>query len=95
MNRMENLRNCKYIYIFVFCQIPFQGFPRDSNRYNIRKQLRVTGSGGLTFNTTQTYGVFFNTKGFSIYVQTDKGVYKPSQTGEMRDALHAALVSCS
>ena len=85
MNRMENLRNCKYI--FVFCQIPFQGFPRDSNRYNIRKQLRVTGSGGLTFNTTQTYGVFFNTKGFSIYVQTDKGVYKPSQTGETECAI--------
>ncbi|CAB4017257.1 CD109 antigen-like, partial [Paramuricea clavata] len=64
--------------------IPFEGFPRDSNRYNIRKQLRVTGTGGLTFNTTQTNGVFFNTKGFSIYVQTDKGVYKPSQTVHMR-----------
>lgn len=70
----------------VLPQIPFQGFPHDSNKYNVKKELRVVGSGGLTFNTTtlaQSHEVFFDLKGFSVYVQTDKGVYKPSQTGEL------------
>ena len=68
----------------MFSQIPLQGFPKDSNQYKNKKELRIVGSGGLTFNTTQKYGgLFFNMKGFSIYVQTDKGVYKPSQTGKV------------
>ena len=39
----------------------------------------MTGNGGLKFKE-KSY-VKFEDKGFSIYIQTDKGVYKPGQTG--------------
>ena len=41
--------------------------------------LSVNGSGGLTFQEEKL--VMFKEKGLSIYVQTDKGIYKPGQTG--------------
>ena len=52
----------------------------DNERY-VRKNIRVIGSGGLTFNETKS--VNFDVKGLKIYIQTDKGIYKPGQTGEM------------
>ena len=31
---------------------------------------------------TESNEIYFNEKGFSVYVQTDKGIYKPGQTGK-------------
>ena len=41
--------------------------------------LRVTGSGGLTF--TNETNLTVDQKCVSMFVQTDKGIYKPGQTG--------------
>ena len=43
-------------------------------------ELSVNGTGGLQFSE-KSY-IQFREKGFSIYIQTDKGIYKPGQTGE-------------
>ena len=70
-------------YFRVFSKIPREGFPENSDGYQTTKYLEVTGSGGLTFNKTSR-SITFNKKGFTIYVQTDKGIYKPGQTGKFR-----------
>ena len=41
--------------------------------------LSVNGTGGATFSKTKY--LRFVQKGFTIYIQTDKAVYKPGQTG--------------
>lgn len=66
----------------VFSKIPTEGFPENSAGYQTTKYLKVSGSGGLTFNKTSR-SILFNKKGFTIYVQTDKGIYKPGQTGKL------------
>nr|AEG67300.1 alpha-2-macroglobulin [Branchiostoma belcheri tsingtauense] len=45
-------------------------------------KLKVEGTGGLTF--TEEKDLTFNSKSSSIFVQTDKGKYKPGQTVKMR-----------
>nr|BAJ05272.1 CD109-like molecule [Diadumene lineata] len=45
-------------------------------------RLMVNGSGGLTFYN-ESY-LTFRSKGMSIYVQMDKGIYKPGQKVQMR-----------
>ena len=45
--------------------------------------LRVTGSGGLTFRNETSLKV--DQKCVSVFIQTDKGIYKPGQTS--RDSL--------
>ncbi|CAB4022747.1 CD109 antigen-like, partial [Paramuricea clavata] len=65
-------------------QIPSEGFPENSVSYQTTKHLEVIGSGGLTFNETKSRSVKFVKKGVTIYVQTDKGIYKPGQTVHMR-----------
>ncbi|KAK3746400.1 hypothetical protein QZH41_018213, partial [Actinostola sp. cb2023] len=45
-------------------------------------RLTVNGSGGLTF-FNESY-IEFRSKGMLIYVQMDKGIYKPGQTVHMR-----------
>ena len=45
--------------------------------------LSVNGSGGLQFQ--EETSVTFKQKGLSIYIQTDKGIYKPGQTGKTRN----------
>ena len=52
------------------------------DRYNTKKYLEVIGSGGLTFNSSQSWSIVLDNKGFTIYIQTDKGIYKPGQTGK-------------
>jgi CD109 antigen len=44
--------------------------------------LNATGSGGLTFSNSTTVQV--NSKCMSVFIQTDKGIYKPGQTVQMR-----------
>jgi CD109 antigen len=46
----------------------------------------VNGSGGLTFQN-KSY-IEFRPKGMSIYVQMDKGIYKPGQTGKHSHSYH-------
>ena len=41
--------------------------------------LVVEGSGGVTFNETRMLEV--KSKRLSIFIQTDKAIYKPGQTG--------------
>jgi uncharacterized protein YfaS (alpha-2-macroglobulin family) len=65
----------------LFSQIPSDGFP-ESDSQKDQHVLRVTGSGGLTFNVTELHSIMFDKKGFTVYVQTDKGIYKPGQTGK-------------
>ena len=49
--------------------------PREDGPYS----LRVTGSGGLTFMDETT--LIVDQKCVSVFIQTDKGMYKPGQTG--------------
>lgn len=42
-------------------------------------EIEVTGSGGLVF--TNKTGLSYQSKGISIFIQTDKAMYKPGQTG--------------
>ncbi|XP_019629167.1 PREDICTED: CD109 antigen-like isoform X3 [Branchiostoma belcheri] len=55
--------------------------PTDLTAGNAYK-LQVEGTGGLTF--TEEKDLTFNSKSSSIFVQTDKGKYKPGQTVKMR-----------
>ena len=43
--------------------------------------LSVNGSGGTGFSETRY--IYFQEKGFTIYIQTDKAVYKPGQNGRL------------
>ncbi|XP_015780239.1 PREDICTED: CD109 antigen-like [Acropora digitifera] len=45
-------------------------------------KLSVNGSGGTGFSETRY--IYFKEKGFTIYIQTDKAVYKPGQNVLMR-----------
>ncbi|XP_041379397.1 CD109 antigen-like, partial [Gigantopelta aegis] len=45
-------------------------------------KLKATGSGGLTFTDETT--VRFNSKSVSLFIQTDKAMYKPGQTVHFR-----------
>lgn len=42
--------------------------------------LQVEGKGGLVF--TDQVELKFEPKSMSIFIQTDKSIYKPGQTGE-------------
>ena len=44
-------------------------------------KLSVNGSGGTGFSETRY--IHFEEKGFAIYIQTDKAVYKPGQNGRL------------
>ena len=68
---------------FLTSKIPTEGFPENSAGYKTTKYLKMSGSGGLTFDKTSR-SILFDNKGFTIYVQTDKGIYKPGQTGKLR-----------
>ena len=45
--------------------------------------LVVTGTGGLKFSHSRSVNV--KSKSLSIFIQTDKAVYKPGQTGEISE----------
>ncbi|XP_071127944.1 CD109 antigen-like isoform X2 [Mytilus edulis] len=45
-------------------------------------EIEVTGSGGLVF--TNKTGLSYQSKGISIFIQTDKAMYKPGQTVHFR-----------
>ena len=78
----------------MLAQIPSEGFPENSANYLTTKRLEVTGSGGLTFNKTMESSIKFEMKGFTIYVQTDKGIYKPGQTGKNFFISHKCFIYC-
>ena len=44
-------------------------------------KLSVNGSGGTSFSEARY--IHFEGKGFTIYIQTDKAVYKPGQNGRL------------
>ena len=44
-------------------------------------KLSVNGSGGTSFSEARY--IYFEGKGFTIYIQTDKAVYKPGQNGRL------------
>jgi len=44
--------------------------------------LSVTGSGGLTFFNNASIEI--KTKTLSVFVQTDKAIYKPGQKGSFQ-----------
>ena len=46
------------------------------------------GSGGLTFKNETTLN--YQAKSISIFIQTDKAMYKPGQTGNVKLYLHAS-----
>ena len=65
--------------------IPTEGIPESSDDWRASQHvLQVNGSGGLTFNERTSHSIEFVKKGFTIYIQTDKGIYKPGQTVHMR-----------
>ena len=45
--------------------------------------LHILGTGGLDINQTKYIG--FREKGLSIYIQTDKAIYKPGQKSELME----------
>lgn len=45
-------------------------------------ELAVNGTGGATFSERKY--IRFVEKGFTIYIQTDKAVYKPGQNGRIQ-----------
>ena len=66
-----------YNILFIMCswfKIP-HGVASDSGYY----VLAVNGTGGATFSERKY--IRFVEKGFTIYIQTDKAVYKPGQNG--------------
>ena len=65
-----------YINIDVFPQIPHG--VASSSVYNY--QLSVNGTGGAKFSELKY--ISFMEKGFTIYIQTDKAIYKPGQNGK-------------
>ena len=58
--------------------ITFIQIPNSVSKGKFR--LEIEGSGGLTFNETKD--VRLEPKVTSVYIQTDKAVYKPGQTGK-------------
>ncbi|XP_071088381.1 CD109 antigen-like isoform X2 [Haliotis cracherodii] len=54
--------------------------PKDLNSGSYK--LKVTGSGGLTFSNEIT--LTYNHKSMSIFIQTDKAMYKPGETVHFR-----------
>ena len=44
-------------------------------------KLSVNGSGGTSFSDARY--IYFEEKGLTIYIQTDKAVYKPGQNGRL------------
>ncbi|XP_062500801.1 C3 and PZP-like alpha-2-macroglobulin domain-containing protein 8 [Corticium candelabrum] len=62
---------------FIELQMPEQ-LPTENGEYS----LVVAGSGGLTFRNETTLTV--DQKCVSVFIQTDKGIYKPGQTVMMR-----------
>ncbi|XP_072168556.1 CD109 antigen-like [Diadema setosum] len=57
-------------------QIPTDSVPGEDYK------LTIVGSGGLTINETKR--IFFDVEHFSIFVQSDKAIYKPGQTVRFR-----------
>ena len=73
----NNLGKVYYNILFITCswiKIP-HGVASDSGYY----VLAVNGTGGATFSERKY--IRFEEKGFTIYIQTDKAVYKPGQNG--------------
>lgn len=72
-----------YFLIFIiivdcfFFQIPHG--VASSSFYNYY-QLSVNGTGGADFSELRY--IRFMEKGFTIYIQTDKAIYKPGQNGK-------------
>ncbi len=62
-------------FCFSFIQIP-HGVAFTSVQY----QLSVNGTGGVKFSELRY--IRFMEKGFTIYIQTDKAIYKPGQNGK-------------
>jgi len=62
--------------MYVFLQIPHGMVPSSSYSY----QLSVNGTGGAKFSELRY--IRFKEKGFTIYIQTDKAIYKPGQNGK-------------
>lgn len=58
-----------------FSQIP-HGVASSVNNY----QLSVNGTAGAKFSEMRY--IRFMEKGFTIYIQTDKAIYKPGQNGK-------------
>ena len=66
------------IDIDIFPQIPHGVTPSIDN--NFYYQLSVNGTGGAEFSELRY--IRFMEKGFTIYIQTDKAIYKPGQNGK-------------
>ena len=74
-----------YNILFIMCswfKIP-HGVASDSGYY----ELAVNGTGGATFSERKYIRVV--EKGFTIYIQTDKAVYKPGQKGRIQHKICA------
>ena len=48
---------------------------------SVAYKLSVNGTGGVEFSESRY--IRFMEKGFTIYIQTDKAVYKPGQNGRL------------
>ena len=68
---------------FSLIQIPLGLTPYSRWQWGVNNQgykLEVSGTGALTFNGSQIVSI--EEKSFSVYIQTDKSIYKPGQKGE-------------
>ncbi|XP_053383073.1 CD109 antigen-like [Mercenaria mercenaria] len=54
----------------------------DSGRSRKNLNLKLSGTGGLSFSETKS--VSFESKSSSVFIQTDKAIYKPGQTVNFR-----------
>ena len=72
------------VFLIIILCVNIDGFPQiphgvaSSSVYNY--QLSVNGTGGANFSELRS--IRFMEKGFTIYIQTDKAIYKPGQNGK-------------
>ncbi len=72
-------------------QVPSNIFPSSDLSYQRQYYVNVSASGGLTFSKEAEVSVLG--KNMSLFIQTDKPVYKPKDIGEIMEFFTIVFVT--